>query len=41
MCRDKNSDKNKTLPHTLVYPHPFPPSTPVTVFLITEKVLSF
>ena len=32
-CRDKKNDKNKTNLS-------LPPSTPVTVFLITEKLLS-
>ena len=32
-CTDKNNDKNKTS-------LPPPPSTPVTVFLIAEKLLS-
>ena len=33
MCTDENNDKNKTN-------LPPPPSTPVTVFLIAEKLLS-
>ena len=33
MCTDKNNDKNKTS-------LPSPPSTPVTVLLIAEKILS-
>ena len=33
MCRDKNNDTNKTN-------LPPPPFTPVTVFLIVEKLLS-
>ena len=33
MCTDKGNDKNKTI-------LPSPPSTPVTVFLSAEKLLS-
>ena len=33
MCTHKNNDKNKTN-------FPLPPSSPVTVFLIAEKLLS-
>ena len=37
MRTDKNNDKNKT---NLPPPPPPPPSTPVTVFLIAEKLLN-
>ena len=33
MCTDKNNDKNNELTNS-------PPSNPVTVFLIAEKLLS-
>ena len=37
MCADKNNDKNKKNLHP---PSPVPSSTPVTVYLIAEKLLS-